>query len=190
MVLDWGMFVPTFNGQTENVVQSASVLRERENTNNEDEKNNMRKRITLFAMFCASVYCLHAQIPMQIEMTYDNAGNRTSIKVMEMPSNKKGGNNSKNAEQRDTAYYVDQLPSVTMKVYPNPTQGIVHIDMEGDASPKQHTICIYDSHGRKLHESQNEDASAQIDLSSYATGIYIVELSVNGEHTTWKIIKR
>ena len=150
----------------------------------------MRKRITLFTLFCASICYLHAQSPMQIEMTYDNAGNRTSFKVLQMSSNKKGGGASESVDQKDSTYYIDQLPSVTMKVYPNPTQGVVHVDIDGGASHQRYAIRLFDDHGRKLYETQDEGNTAQIDLSSYAAGIYLVELSVNGEHTTLKIIKR
>jgi len=150
----------------------------------------MKKRIFIFTIFCATSLYIHAQNPMQFEITYDNAGNRTTRKVLEICSTPKGGSNSKGINQSDSTYYVDQLSSIRMQVYPNPTQGIVYIDMKGNSNFIQHTICIFDDHGRKLCESKSEGSATQIDLSSYAAGIYLVELSANDERTTWKIIKR
>ena len=96
----------------------------------------------------------------------------------------KGGSNS------DSTYYIDQMQSVLMKVYPNPTQGKVYIEMQDGDEIGYSKICVFDSHGRLIHEQEGHGNAVELDLFTYPTGYYIVDLFVNEEHTTWKVVKK
>ena len=126
----------------------------------------------------------YAQNPLPIEISYDAAGNRITRKVLQVSMMAKGGSYS------DSTYYIDQMQSVLMKVYPNPTQGKVYIEMQDGGEIGHSNIRMFDSHGRLIHEQEGNGNAVELDLSTYPTGHYIIDLFVNEEHTTWKIVKK
>ena len=138
--------------------------------------------VTLAIVAFASI--TNAQSPLPIEITYDDAGNRITRKVLQMSMMSKG------ESQEDTTYYLDRMQTTEMKVYPNPTQGKILVDFM-DAEEKSATIArIYDNKGQKLQECQGEENRMELDLSNYPAGVYNVELFVGEEHTTWRILKK
>ena len=97
---------------------------------------------------------------------------------------------AKGGSYSDSTYYIDQMQSVLMKVYPNPTQGKVYVEMQGGGEIGHSNIRMFDSHGRLIHEQEGNGNAVELDLSTYPTGHYIIYLFVNEEHTTWKIVKK
>ena len=92
----------------------------------------------------------YAQNPLPIEISYDAAGNRITRKVLQVSMMAKGGSYS------DSTYYIDQMQSVLMKVYPNPTQGKVYVEMQGGDEIGNSKIRLFDSHGRLIHEQEGD----------------------------------
>ncbi len=132
--------------------------------------------------FVAFSSFVNAQNPLPIEMSYDAAGNRITRKVMQVSMMTRGDN--------DSTYYLDRMHSIQLKVYPNPTQGKVCIEMQGVEEGMDSRILVFDSQGRKVYENERQGDRLELDLSEYPAGYYMVELSANGERTTWKIIKK
>lgn len=75
--------------------------------------------------------------------------------------------------------------SKTIKLYPNPTEAILHIEIESDQLDEL-TIQLYDVTGRLLqtkHPMQGQGRSThQIDLGSYANGTYQLVLAQKKAH--------
>ncbi len=143
----------------------------------------MKKKVTLLILL-ATACISFAQTPLPIEISYDAAGNRITRKVLQISTMSKGGNYA------DSTYYLDQMQSIQMKVYPNPTQGKVYITMSEIEENAFKEIRLYDNQGKLVYKSDGYGNTIEIDISSYPTGYYMVELYVNEEHTTWKIIKQ
>ena len=141
-----------------------------------------RNIITVILLTIASIS--FAQTPLPIEISYDAAGNRITRKVLQISMMSKGGNCS------DSSYYLDQMQSVQMRIYPNPTQGKVYIEMSEVEEDSPNRICLYDNQGKLVYKSDGFGNTIEIDISTYPTGYYMVELYANGKHTTWKIIKQ
>lgn len=78
----------------------------------------------------------------------------------------------------------------SIKIYPNPSQGIISLITQGLTSERG-TLNIYDSFGRLMH---NQEVTLQtgtnpgIDLSSLAKGIYILRFFADDTNHTQKII--
>ena len=71
-------------------------------------------------------------------------------------------------------------------LYPNPTNGILHI-RSGIDSPSE--IKVIDVLG-KIHVTMNvESGVADIDLSAFPTGYYLIVLTSNSEYHTGKVLK-
>lgn len=140
---------------------------------------------TLIIILLAIAGTVSAQQTIPLQYDYDAAGNRILRKVVTMTMGKGGSNVADTAE-----YYVDRLEHVEMKVYPNPTTGLISIEASGVQTESEMQIELYDSQGRKLTEKRSGDNRAILNLTDYAAGYYIVKLKVDGEHTTWKVIKQ
>lgn len=76
----------------------------------------------------------------------------------------------------------------SIKLWPNPTTGAVHIALDTDITK----IVVYDMLGRILNPELafgQERHSAVLDLGSVNTGIYFVKISTLGHEQTFRIVK-
>ncbi len=76
------------------------------------------------------------------------------------------------------------------RLFPNPTQSIVTIDLMG--SDRMLSLSLYDLTGRLLHEEELGEGSPQeeIDLSFYPTGIYLIRVDTRQQGAViQKIVK-
>lgn len=142
------------------------------------------KRIIIAMALLAIAGLSVAQNPLPIEISYDAAGNRIMRKVLQISMMSKGGNHT------DSTYYIDQMQSVQMVVYPNPTQGKIYVELPKMEESVPNMFRLYDNQGKLIYESVVLGNTLEIDISLYPTGCYMVELYVNGERTTWKLIKQ
>ncbi len=79
----------------------------------------MKKNNLIIIIMCGMfIIPLQAQNTMEVVYDYDNAGNRILRHVLEL-------RNVQSDSRSDTAEcYVDRMPTVSVKAYPNPTQEI------------------------------------------------------------------
>jgi hypothetical protein len=75
-----------------------------------------------------------------------------------------------------------------MRYYPNPAEGIVYIENTETST----YIRLYNIEGRVLFERSLEPGtpSTEVDLTSLAPGIYLLETDQNGERTRAKLIRK
>lgn len=90
-----------------------------------------------------------------------------------------------------TAGITDNGLSSGFTLYPNPTTGLVTIRLSPETCNLTPEIHLFDIYGRRLQMVTVTDGTTQIDLSQYATGIYLVKL-VNGGKVVAvrKVVKR
>lgn len=72
-----------------------------------------------------------------------------------------------------------------IKLYPNPTQGLVTLDL---GLIEVSTLRIFDAQGRMLVEQSSCTGQCQFDLSEYRTGIYRLLITTNEGHVVTKSI--
>jgi photosystem II stability/assembly factor-like uncharacterized protein len=86
-----------------------------------------------------------------------------------------------------TATGIEKLNEYGIKIFPNPTNGRFTIEIENNNKIKD--ISIIDLSGRIIYNDlfSNEN-SKEIDLSEFAKGIYILQLNLENEKLTSKII--
>jgi len=71
---------------------------------------------------------------------------------------------------------LDQANGISLRVYPNPSSGIVHLMLDGMPSGDV-TIELYDAEGRLvIRELYGSDAQRMLDLSSFDKGIYVARV--------------
>ena len=66
-----------------------------------------------------------------------------------------------------------ELPDTKIKLFPNPTADFVNIELHGDMQIAN--ITIYKINGKKVLHQQINSQQTQLNVSSLASGIYIIE---------------
>ena len=92
------------------------------------------------------------------------------------------------------AYYYSAIPigiveynEINVKVYPNPTTGIITV--KGDLG-KNFNVKVIDITGRLILEKNTNEAYQQIDLNRFPDGIYFIRVSDGKAAGTRKVIKQ
>ena len=75
-------------------------------------------------------------------------------------------------------------------VYPNPTDGVLQIDITNFATGSKGYILATDMQGRLVYKSENINATNKIDFTSLAKGNYTLKLLLNDTTKEWVIIKQ
>ncbi|MCM1296914.1 MAG: T9SS type A sorting domain-containing protein [Muribaculaceae bacterium] len=137
-------------------------------------------KFILIAMMVALYYGMI--VSQTISYGYDAAGNRIKreiiIDTQENPSKK---------TQKITP--IESLGDKTIKIYPNPTKGILKVEVSDCTEADNVTLTIYNSSGANLKTITVQEPTTTIDITDYAQGIYFMRIQILDKESTWKIIK-
>lgn len=89
---------------------------------------------------------------------------------------------------------IDDIYDVeSISVYPNPSDGIINLALEGVKSQRA-TVTVLNTSGTKIYEKQievrGERVDHQIDINDQPEGVYLVKTKVNNESITRKVVVR
>lgn len=117
-----------------------------------------------------------------IVFNYDSSGNRISRSLRLSEENGINVQIEKRIEPTEELALID----LEVKATPNPTPGLLHVEVDCDDSELQE-ISIFDIKGLLI--SQKEKAISDFDLSGRSSGIYILVVKTSFGSTSYKIIK-
>jgi len=120
----------------------------------------------------------------KIKFDYDLCGNRTD-KYLKIEVEKKSQAGEWSEELNDTIIK-EELP---VKVFPNPTQGIINIESSDFLSTGSFEILITTSTGDIKFSGIINEQKTTFDLKDFATGVYLVKLFSQQKSITYKIVK-
>ena len=83
---------------------------------------------------------------------------------------------------------IDEEFSSKLKIYPNPTSGIISI--EGLPIDKEILITVYDINGILIKSITTSSSNAQIDINKKPSGTYLLILKSKTEQFLVRIIKQ
>lgn len=136
------------------------------------------KRILLFSFLLTCALLLKAQS--KISFTYDASGNRTERVIVLTKSAV--------ATPEVITDKSDELHEI--KIYPNPTKGQIKLEISNSEKIKSCTITINTmSNGKLVMRKKATLPITDIDISTQQSGIYIMVIEIDGNYTSWKIIK-
>lgn len=135
----------------------------------------------LFTAVMASLPVLHCAAD-RLVYAYDQTGNRIS-RTIEVP-------NRMSAPGTASLFATESLSGKTLRIYPNPTEGALRVEIAGWEDSDSCAISIYDMGGAEIWASDASEAITDIDITSSPEGMYVMLITLNGEKTTWKIIKK
>lgn len=105
---------------------------------------------------------------------YDDAGNRI-IRVMVSPKEGKP--------------QVKEISNFKITLSPNPTTGVLRLELEGLETSDNTKIKIYDLQGAEVYFKEDFGNSLQIDLTNQVNGVYLLDIHIGDKRSYWKIIK-
>jgi myo-inositol-hexaphosphate 3-phosphohydrolase len=120
----------------------------------------------------------------RIKYTYDNAGNRLT-RQKEIVVQTRGAL----SDEEEPSVYEEELSETKVTIYPNPTRGMLKVDISGVEKFENARISLYDLTGKLLQQWAGISQSNTIDLSERTPGMYIMQVAYNGKISSWKIIK-
>lgn len=139
----------------------------------------MKKIIFTFLVLILNSF-LVLLVAQTVEFSYDNSGNVTSRKIIVLKS---------------ASFVSDTLPiimedvQINVKIYPNPTSGNLKIEIPDFKDNDNILFQIYDLNGRLVMKSKGAGISNMLDLSRFANGTYILQMTRNNRSSSWRIIK-
>ena len=80
------------------------------------------------------------------------------------------------------------LEKQNFKIYPNPAQNILNIELQSIDNDQNH-IEIYDLSGKQVYSSITSDKNIQVDVSELTQGLYIIKVYNNNFVLNQKFIK-
>jgi len=143
----------------------------------------------LFLIIIISLFVMpgRAQLPgWHITYAYDASGNRVSRVISFYKSSTKSSDSITN--NKDKAY-TDQLGKLKIMLYPNPTKGLLTIEVTNLPDNTKGAITIADASGKLLQESTSLKSTNTIDLSNQSPGMYFLRIRAGDEVTEWKVLR-
>lgn len=148
------------------------------------------KKVTLSFIISIITLSCFAQVEVTHTYDFDAAGNRILRTVLEINQR-----SLKSACPEDSVwnpnqnqYYEELIGKNSVKIYPNPTHGLVTLQFEKPIDNSYYQL--FGLSGQLLSEAHITGTTVTIDLSEHKTGVYMLTISLNGKKETWKIIKK
>lgn len=119
----------------------------------------------------------------KVSYAYDASGNRVkreiilSTRSMTLPD-----------EDKNT-FFTEEVAKRHIKIYPNPTYGQLAVEISDIDDIKSGIITILTINGQQVLKKEIDSTYIELDISSRQAGTYILIVEIDGEKTTWKIIK-
>jgi len=140
-------------------------------------------RFLFLLLFAATFLSTQAH---RVTFAYDAAGNRTARIIVLQPRV-----NTLDAPDEEFNPFIEQAENRVVTIFPNPTRGMLIIEISSGENNEQFRAVLYNQQGRLMQETQAfTGTSLNMDLSAYPPGVYILLLRIGDEIKEYKIIKQ
>lgn len=134
---------------------------------------------------CLGIIFYSGEVQARIRYVYDNSGNRI---VAEKEPDLKLTNQSGDGETG-----IKDVPEMdadgNIRIYPNPTKGIIHVEVQESQPVNDLRIMLYDLSGKPVADYPGLRDNGVIDVSNQPKGVYILKIVLNNKVKTLKIVK-
>ena len=125
-----------------------------------------------------------------VKYRYDASGNQISREKTIVFASLSGQGSDDAVTNIENPFFEDIFNERKITIYPNPTKGMLRIDITGDELPSDAMIFIYNSSGSTVRQMNKITESNIVDISSQPAGVYIMRVVLDKKIiSTWKIIK-
>ena len=123
----------------------------------------------------------------RIGYSYDASGNRVKREIV-MPVPKAMAKQQNFSS--DNQCYSDMIRLHSKINYPNPTIGAFLIFISGLNGTYLCPLLVYTTLGVQILAKKIETDNIDINISNQPNGVYLLQITINGKSTTWKIVKK
>jgi len=152
------------------------------------EKDKRISKRVVFIFLLSIVLSMWAGLDIcaqRIKYTYDSAGNRLT-RQKEIVVQTRGALSD---DEGEPSMYEEKLSETKVTIYPNPTKGMLKVNISGVEKFENARISLYDLTGTLLQQWGGISQSNMVDISDRSPGMYIMQIVYNGNTSSWKIIK-
>lgn len=121
----------------------------------------------------------------RIGYSYDASGNRIKREIIMQPSKAK-----QQTFETERQVFSDMLQEHDVKIYPNPTDGILKVRISGIKNTDKCSLAIYTMRGDRVMLDERQQYNFDVNISNQPAGTYLLRITINNQSTTWKIIKK
>lgn len=123
----------------------------------------------------------------KIEYAYDYAGNRISRTVVVLPPSQVKKHTDDTIPPKPVE---EKLGIRTIKIYPNPTKGMLAVEIMGGDENDAIEIQLISGQGIRLQTLKPATEKTPVDMRNYPTGWYILRIVAGKEIKEMKIVKQ
>jgi len=134
------------------------------------------KKLVIFLCGLMATIVVNSQ---QLSYTYDDAGNRISRTILL-------GLKSADIEQQE---FTETIAKKEIKIYPNPVESLLSVSIAGYDAGIVNECFIYNMAGAILKREKISGELTILDMSSFSSGTYVLQILIDGEKSVWKIVK-
>lgn len=119
-----------------------------------------------------------------VEFEYDDAGNRKTRRVIELPP--------PNSPLIDSTIlnYSDFFGETEIQIFPNPNGGQFKVVISNEKDMPETSISLYSLSGNMIYHQKKASHTTNVDIRKREKGTYILMIKMDGKPKTWKIIKQ
>lgn len=141
----------------------------------------MKKLQHLLILFLLPMY-IFSQNSDQKKITYgyDAAGNRIKREIVM---------NATKSAFAEADIFTEELAERIIKIYPNPTKGQLAVEIPDIESVKSANLTLFNMQGQIISKTKATLLKTDLDISSKPNGIYILHINIDGQVSSWRIIK-
>lgn len=147
----------------------------------------MYKFLVLFAF--ALLQTTFCQSQTVVSYSYDDSGNRTYRGTIVLESSLKKGVIDTLEIQKEEKTFEDKIGEQKITIYPNPTKGVIKVEIENFNPDSKSIISLYSLKGNLLQSQNVDNPQITFDLTSYPMGTYILKIKLGDKKSDWKILK-
>jgi hypothetical protein len=133
---------------------------------------------------------INAGFSQSVSYLYDDYGNRKSQTINLFKTSEAEYDSVKYDCANEKQEYIEHFADLKISLYPNPTQDIVHILINGVMADENPDYYLFNMQGKLIFSKQITNNSEELDFSSYPAGYYLLKLKYKESVSEFKIVKQ
>jgi YD repeat-containing protein len=168
------------------LLQTIALLSQRVEFTYDDNGNRLTRTIIIEQLKSNSV-----QFPVLDSKSLKTSKNLTTEgEVSNIPEGEDlSDSKAKRNERIANASAISEDNEIITIVYPNPSNGLIKIDISNMPMSSKNEMRLYNLSGLELIVNRNFDSHTEIDISNLQDGIYILRIKINERVFDWKVVK-
>ena len=157
-------------------------------------------RVLCLSVLCLSVYFSAAQS--SVSFGYDDSGNRISRTIIYKALTPPPQDSIETIIEEESVIaslqeiempqevYTDVLSEALIKIYPNPTTGLLTVKFTNKPQDAASSVTLFDIQGRIVTQQQSLSDENTLHIGAQPAGTYLMRIVIGEEVVSWKIVKQ